>query len=273
MSATPSTRPQTPAAGFGSTSSSSPIPPEDGTPTRHTVYYFQDELITFQVEHHFFKIHRYFLARESEFFQTMFQLPRRDEDMEGQTDDTAILLPDVTCQEFESLLDFLYNGMHDDYKPDLSQWVNILSISTRFICDKVRERAILEIDRHRPRIDPVEKIVLANKHSIPKWLTPSYEAICQRAHPLEIAEAEKLGLVTTVLLARAREAVRQEFDPSRPSPVSISTRILVPPEEVLRYNSGRVSAIVQEVFWPPLSPPPSPSPAPSFHEWGEVLGE
>lgn len=49
MSATPSTRPQTPAAGFGSTSSSSPIPPEDGTPTRHTVYYFQDELITFQV--------------------------------------------------------------------------------------------------------------------------------------------------------------------------------------------------------------------------------
>ena len=43
----------------------------------------------------------------------MFALPQpadqvEEKPQEGTTDDTAITIPDVTCKEFEALLDFFY---------------------------------------------------------------------------------------------------------------------------------------------------------------------
>jgi len=43
----------------------------------------------------------------------MFALPQPDNEgeaspKEGTTDDTAITIPEVTCREFEALLDFFY---------------------------------------------------------------------------------------------------------------------------------------------------------------------
>ena len=75
--------------------------------------------------------------------------------------------------------------MHDDFCLSLAEWVFILSISSRYDMDKLRQRAIRQIISHRPRIDPVEKIVLAEKHNIPDWLAPAYASLCQRANPLE----------------------------------------------------------------------------------------
>jgi len=245
--------------------SRSPTPEECGTPPeRHADYYLDDELVIFRVEIKVYRIHRYFLTRESDFFRTMFDLPCGDIGVEGRTDRTAIPLPDVTCAELESLLNFIYNGMHDDPKLTLPEWINVLSISTRFICDRIRERSIREIHQHRPRINPVEKIVLATKFDVQEWLAPSYEDICQREHPLEVYEAEKLGLVVSILLARAREAVRQEAcfrdssavsqTPPLHSPVAFegsSWPGLTVSDLWQPYSSQRVSEIVQEVFWPP----------------------
>ncbi|KZT05001.1 uncharacterized protein LAESUDRAFT_727582 [Laetiporus sulphureus 93-53] len=189
----------------------------------------------------------------------MFQLPSGEAAAEGQTDDTAIPLHDVTRREFESLLAFLYNSMHEDGKLTLPQWIDLLSMSTRFVCDKIRERAIKEIHQHRPRIDPVEKIVLSVKFEVPQWLTPSYEAICQRSQPLDITETIRLGLATAVLLMRAREILRQDVR-SRdgrvkrraPSPPHTATSaswpgLTVADEEPL-FDADRVSEVVRNVF-------------------------
>jgi len=111
------------------------------------------------------------------------------------------------------LLDFLYEGMHDSYAATVSiqDWVDILSAATRFGCDRIRDRAIRQIDLFDPEtaLQPVDKIVLANRFMVPTWLIPSYAALCERAQPLDMAEAEKLGLVAIVLLAQAREKVRE----------------------------------------------------------------
>ena len=41
------------------------------------------------------------------------------------------------------------------------------------------------------------------------WLIPAYCDLCERVEPLTDQEAEKLGVVTTARLARARELLRK----------------------------------------------------------------
>jgi len=64
-----------------------------------------------QVENTFFKVHRYFLVRESEVFRVMFSCPSPGDGQEGMDDGKPIHLPGTTCQQFEALLDFFYEGL------------------------------------------------------------------------------------------------------------------------------------------------------------------
>jgi len=245
----------------------SPIPSEPDAPPSHDAeYYLHDEMAIFLVERRLFKIHRHFFVRESDVFRTMFSCPPGHETMEGMTDDRPISLPGITGFEFKTLLDFFYNGMHDGFKLSLKEWTAILSISSRYDMDKIRRRAIGQIISHRPRIEPVEKFVLAEKHNIPDWLPAAYASLCQRANPLEEWEAEKLGLRITVKLARAREAVRElnsrRGSPIRPqqpwSPVSVQN--LHDMADYERYDNRDVSRIVDEVFFPSVGVPNAPQP-------------
>jgi len=73
--------------------------------------------------------------------------------------------------------------------------------------EKIRQRAITELENFGVP-DPVEKIILAVKHSVPAWLEPAYVELCQRGEPIRSEEAERLGLSIAMKLARAREYVR-----------------------------------------------------------------
>ena len=149
--------------------------------------------------------------------------------------------------------------MHDYCGLTLQQWIGILSASTRLECDKIRERAIQEIHQHRPRIDPIEKIALAQKYDVQEWYTPSYAAICQRPQPLNPEEGMKLGLTTAILLAQAREAARQE-----PAPARESTPTSRGGGRGGRTGSGqgRTQAALAQA-----EPEPRPSTASSWKEW------
>ena len=69
----------------------------------HIVYHLQ-------VEDRLFRVHRYFLVRESLLFQDMFPLPSGDIAAEGQDDHYPVCLPEVKKQEFVSFMRFLYYG-------------------------------------------------------------------------------------------------------------------------------------------------------------------
>jgi len=64
-----------------------------------------------QVDGEKYKIHRYFLTRESEFFRDLFSLPQPGEstNVEG-SDDNPIQVPGTPTLEFENLLRFFYFG-------------------------------------------------------------------------------------------------------------------------------------------------------------------
>jgi hypothetical protein len=72
-----------------------------------------DLLAVVQVNGCLYRVHKHFFVSEAGFFMDMFALPQLSDaagesPKEGTTDDTAIIIPDVTCREFEALLDFFY---------------------------------------------------------------------------------------------------------------------------------------------------------------------
>jgi hypothetical protein len=180
-----------------------PVPVE---PMPHNPYYFDDSQIVLKVEEKIYKIHRYFLIRESEFFEDLFSLPQGDsETVEGRDDEHPICVPDTPIKEFDNLLRFFYFGMHDDYKLTVADWIAMLSISTRLNFPKVRERAIKELTARLDEIDPFDLIGLAVKYDVQQWLMPAYRRIVTRANLITHEEAQKIPFPMAVMLMRSRE--------------------------------------------------------------------
>ncbi|KAK7042602.1 BTB domain-containing protein [Favolaschia claudopus] len=230
-------------------------------PKNNKKYYFDDDLSIFSAGNQRFKVHRHFLRKESEHFKGMFTCPPPPEGPDGTCDERPIPLYGVTPAEFEALLDFFYEEKFQRSMASTQEWINLLSISTRYVFQRVREAAIRALDEPLPSVD---RIVLAEKHDIPHWLRIAYVEICERSKPLSGEEAEKIGARKTAMLAQARETVRNPHHqvasapPSRiGSPMgyapSESEDDAVPktPENGFYHNRHRVDCIVSEVFFPP----------------------
>jgi hypothetical protein len=235
------------------------------TKVHHPRYYIKDDMTVFLVNGILFRVHRHYLDRESEIFR----------EYPSGTEENPVPLPDVLQEEFEALVEYFYDSVHDDISRSSGEWRHLLSISTRFKMDKVRNRAIREI-RDFP-LDPVDKIVLAVKNNIPEWLKPAYVELCQREEPIREEEAEKLGLGTAMKLARAREYVRDPMwvvrNPAPKPPPSVpsigwgnasgwgntnttASDISRPPSPPdtgpaeTRRDMAHVNHVVTYVFWP-----------------------
>jgi hypothetical protein len=66
-----------------------------------------DKPVVNQVAGTVFRVHKYFLERESEYFREGFEAAGPQED--GRSDQAAFRLDDVTISEFERLLWVFYN--------------------------------------------------------------------------------------------------------------------------------------------------------------------
>lgn len=95
--------------------------------------------------------------------------------------------------------------MHDDYAASLADWMAILSVSSRWVFEKVRERAIKEITARLDQVDPFELISLADKHSVEQWLKPAYRRIVIRDKLMTSQEALKVSFPRAIMLMRSRE--------------------------------------------------------------------
>ena len=95
--------------------------------------------------------------------------------------------------------------MHNDYAPSMADWISLLSISTRLIFEKVRERAIREITARLDQVDPFELIGLAVKYDVEEWLKHAYRRIVTRNDLITYQEALKIPFSMAVMLMRARE--------------------------------------------------------------------
>ncbi|KAA1474544.1 hypothetical protein DENSPDRAFT_335093 [Dentipellis sp. KUC8613] len=157
-----------------------------------------------------YRVHRYLLERESEYFRTLFS-PKP-----AQDPPSGVIYDLVGCKEseVEVLLDFLYDPMarHSTFtgpekvpEPVLSKVIDLLTISTRLSLSRTRECALAMLASRREEMAAVDQIAFAQKHGITSWLEPAYSSIIVRAEPLREHEAEKLPLSTIIMLAGARE--------------------------------------------------------------------
>ncbi|KAI0088337.1 hypothetical protein BDY19DRAFT_950387 [Irpex rosettiformis] len=212
-------------------------------------FYFNDELAVFLVERRLFKVHRYFLVRDSEFFRGMFACPTPPgEEPEGTSDSRPISLHGVTHHEFRCLLRFFYDSMYRPSIITLQDWIALLSISTRYVFDNIRELAISEISKQM--IDPVTKITLANRYHVPQWLSPAFLELCKRVEPLQDPEAEALGLRSVVRIARARELARDQGF------ITATQRSFFPHDRIYSYNDRGIMAVISNV-WPECATTPT----------------
>jgi hypothetical protein len=160
--------------------------------------------------------------------------------------------------------------MHDDHRLSIEDWTSLLSFATRFMCEKIRARAIREIEEDQAKLDPVQRVVLAIRHSIPQWLVPAYQELCQRQDSLTLEEGEKLGLSTVIKLMRARETLMNQSDASlRPRFVQPQAGVSSSSQSAyisamrrtyldleydetrglnLRFDAARVTQVVKQVF-------------------------
>jgi len=121
------------------------------------------------------------------------------------SDNNPIKLPETPLVEIENLLRFFYFGMHDDYVASLSDWIAILSISTRLMFEKVHERAIKEITALLDQVEAFELIGLAIKYDVEQWLKAAYRKVVTRVSLITHAEAAKVPFPMAVMLMRSRE--------------------------------------------------------------------
>ena len=152
------------------------------------------------------------------------------------------------------------------WRTSVSEWTALLSISTRYAFDRIRSRAIAALapgptPYSTQLVDPVDIVVLAVKHDVPQWLETAYVSLCMREHSLEEEEGEKLGVVTSIKLAKARERFWREQTAAAQSEGRLeedvrlgrgntARRISVLLGQPVCPKRARAMQIVHEVFWP-----------------------
>lgn len=157
------------------------------------------------------------------------------------------------------------NNLTYPWRTSVTEWIALLSISTRYGFDRIRDRAITALapgptPYSSHVLNPVDMVVLALKHDIPQWLETAYVLLCMREQSLEEEEGEKLGVVTTIRLARARERFWKEQAAQSEGRLEEDVRLGASAQRRVSVLFGppcprrvRATQIVNEVFWPSSS--------------------
>jgi len=177
---------------------------------RDDEFYLTDEMTVFQVENLLFRVPQCIFSLNSLIFSSMFSLPHGDGGVEGRSDAEPIHLSSITVLEFETLLQYLFRGMNDNFKLPQSRWIALLSIAHRFEFQNVFERAMREIfdrpESEREESDDPHLIKVAEKYDVPfEYVLPTLVALVMREEPLTELEVSLLSPLTVSRLGRARE--------------------------------------------------------------------
>ena len=158
------------------------------------------------------------------------------------------------------------NNLTYPWRTSVTEWIALLSISTRYAFDRIRDRAIAALapgptPYSSHVLNPVDMIALALKHDIPQWLETAYVLLCMRENPLEEEEGERLGVLTTIRLAKARERFWKEQAAQSEGRLEEDVRLGASAQRRISVLFGppcpkraRATQIVNEVFWPPNPP-------------------
>ncbi|TFK45106.1 hypothetical protein BDQ12DRAFT_595172 [Crucibulum laeve] len=208
--------------------------------SRHDEYYIQGGDLFFLVEQVQFRVHRYFFERESSFFRGQLETPASPGASRQGTDSTsAIVLEEVTPSNFARFLWVFYNPKYSIYRAPVDHWTVILSLAHRWKFPEVKKLAVRELETKTTEDFPdIDRIVVYHDNSVDRnLLIPRYAALCEREEPLTLPEGMRLGMETTLMIARAREYARSNITSSGARSPSASN-----------VHGGELQKIVRELF-------------------------
>ncbi|KAH8996800.1 hypothetical protein EDB92DRAFT_2035912 [Lactarius akahatsu] len=205
---------------------------------RHGVYFLHDGNIIIRVEDSVFRIHRYFLTRESQHFRSLFNVPYRDPP--GTSEANPVVLDDVTSEAFADFLWIFYNDKYSIYTATPEKWQRILALAQKWKFGQVEELCVRELEKLT--IPAVEKIKIYQDFSLnPELLYDSYVELITRPEPLELEEGMRLEPLTSLKIARARELrIARVLGPDR------ATSLFGP--AALQSQEPETRSVIRDVF-------------------------
>ncbi|KAH9006313.1 hypothetical protein EDB86DRAFT_711451 [Lactarius hatsudake] len=181
--------------------------PDHRPAVRHELYFFPDGDTIIRVEDSVFRIHRFFLTRESNYFWSMFLTTVPCYVPPGSSESNPVVLIGATSEAFADLLWVFYNREYSIYSATFEKWKRILALARKLGFFRVERLCVQELQKLV--IPPVEKIQFYQSFNLnPDLLRSSYVALTIRAEPLELEEGKKLGDSTSLKITRARELAR-----------------------------------------------------------------
>jgi len=179
---------------------------ETGELLRDEQFYFR--IVVFRAGNTLFKVPTYSFPADEGIFASMFALPKASGKKEGSSDSDPIHLPpEVTAFDFKSLLKACLPQPLARAPPKLTvdEWMSVLKLSTMWNLDDLRLKAVDEADEEVKKLGDVEKLVLAKRYSVSRWMIEACEALAMREAPIDTAERNRLGVDTSFHLFDLRE--------------------------------------------------------------------
>ncbi|KAG6871922.1 hypothetical protein C0995_014836 [Termitomyces sp. Mi166 len=160
--------------------------------------YYLDTAV-FKVEGTLYKVAKYHFLKSEDFFAAKFAGCKSEDDV--------ICLHDVSQDDFRTFLKLLYPlSILSTNTFITEEWNVVLKLSTQWKMLDIRNLAIRQLNV--AEIDPIDRIVLAQKYCIPQWLTSSLVQLICREDSLSTNEAEKLDLELALKICCLRDSSR-----------------------------------------------------------------
>jgi len=173
------------------------------TVKRDDFFYFSS--VVFEVEETLFKVPRYGLPGDGAAFDAMFA---RGAGAPGASDDDPIRLDaDVSAADFRSLLKATYPPPGTSTADlTIEEWMSVLKLAKKWDLVSIRDKAVSQSDAQIQQKTPAEKILLAKRYTVAKWLREGYTTLVSRKEVITDDETEKLGWETFGKLMKIRES-------------------------------------------------------------------
>ncbi|KAK0454456.1 hypothetical protein EV421DRAFT_418402 [Armillaria borealis] len=166
---------------------------------RSAEFYWQS--VVFLVGGQLYQVPRYHFEKSSEIFAAMFTLPADTKRaiMDGSDDDHPIELQGVESKDFECLLRVLLTDARLENTPLLpEELLSVLRLANMWVMPKVRQIAIYELKKLA--LTDVARVVYGREYAVPDWVISGYRDLVDRRNAVSEAEAQQLGLTTTLQL-------------------------------------------------------------------------
>ncbi|KAJ8481602.1 hypothetical protein ONZ45_g15266 [Pleurotus djamor] len=192
-----------------------------------------------------------FFERESEKLRAKLATPASPgKQRQGESDSTAILLPDVTADDLEKFLWVFYNPKHSLYAATFEDWSAILRLAHRWEFPEVKALCLRELEAMKMPL--VDRLVLYQAHQVADdVLIPRYCQLCARDEMLTMDEGQRLGMATTLLICTVREQLRSSAADGLKSPLPPNLK-----------TKDVFAAIKSAISGKPVESTDKPSPAP-----------